>query len=198
MKLLILADLHCVHYDDWINFIKIDKSSFDCILLLGDIDILYLKSISEVFKNKIILGVLGNHDNFGDLEYYDLLNIHNKVISFNNVSFLGVEGSVKYKKENAPMHSQEEVLNIINGIDYVDVVISHNSPKGVHDKNDIAHQGYEAITNYIYDKKPKVCLHGHQHINKVSKIGSTLIIGVYGGSILDLDTLNLEKVLDIY
>lgn len=197
MKLLILADLHYVDYYEWQKFLKIDKSSFDAILLLGDIDIMFLKSLKGNFPNDIMLGVLGNHDNFGDLEYFDIINIHGRTLDMGNLSIVGVEGCLKYKQENAPLHSQEEISNMLDKISAKDILMSHNSPYGVHDKEDLAHSGYIGVSEYIKNNKPKCCIHGHQHKNIITEYEGVMVIGVYGGVILDVDTMDIEYVLNI-
>jgi uncharacterized protein len=198
MKLLVFADLHFVDYFIWKEFLTtIDHSQFDAVVLLGDIDIMYLKSIREHFSDKPIIGVLGNHDYQGDLEYYGIMNIHGALNIIGNLRFIGVEGCVRYKKGEAPIHTQEEISHLLRNLPYADIVISHNSPKGIHDKPDIAHEGYAGLMEYMELHSPRYLLHGHQHQNKKTTYKETIIIGVYGGIILDVETGKVEKVLDL-
>lgn len=198
MKALVFADLHFVDYEVWRKFLSIDHSTFDVIWILGDIDIMFLKSISENFKDKQMLGVLGNHDYLGDLEHYQIGNIHGKQALMRDLSLIGIEGCIRYKKGNdMPLHSQEEITNLLELLPYSDIVLSHNSPKGIHDKLDIAHEGYEGLIHYMDKHKPKYVLHGHQHKNIRSKYKESEVIGLYGGFIFDTNTGKFEKVLDL-
>lgn len=197
MKALILSDLQGVDYREWMNFLQMDSSSFDVILLLGDIDTMFLKAISERFSNKPMMGVLGNHDYNGDLEYYGILNLHAHKVSLGNVSVVGLEGCVKYKNEEAPMYSQEEALLICETFPKADILISHNSPKGIHDKPDLAHEGFWGLTSYIEKHQPRFAFHGHQHVNKKTSYGNTQVIGVYGGILFDTNTESIQQVLAV-
>lgn len=197
MRFLVFADLHFVDYSKWRAFLGIDRSRFDAILLLGDIDIMFLKSIRENFSSKVMLGVLGNHDFLGDLTYYGIPDIHGRRIVFGETSIIGIEGCVRYKKEDAPMHEQEDIVRILNKLSPCDIVISHNSPYGIHDKPDNAHVGYHGLLTFMDEKKPKYLLHGHQHKNCRTTYSETEVYGLYGGWLFDSQTGELECVLDL-
>ncbi|PLS19381.1 Ser/Thr protein phosphatase [Bacillus sp. M6-12] len=197
MKLLVFADLHFVDYFKWREFLNIDHNRFDAVLLLGDIDIMFLKSIKENFSDKPIAGVLGNHDYPGDLEYYEIPNLHGKTAKIGDCRLLGVEGCVRYKRGEAPIHEQEEIKELLRNSPAVNMVLSHNSPKGIHDKAGIAHEGYEGLIEYMDNHSPLFILHGHQHINKRTKYKNTTVLGLYGGVILDTDNATTEIVLDL-
>jgi uncharacterized protein len=199
LKLLVFADLHFVDYFKWREFLTIDHARFDAVLLLGDIDIMFLKSITENFTDKPIAGVLGNHDYKGDLEYYEISNLHGKVKEVGTCKILGVEGCVRYKKRDSetPLYEQEEIRELLETLSYADIVASHNSPKGIHDRAGIAHEGYEGLIEYMNTHSPRYVLHGHQHINQRTSHENTIVIGMYGGLIFDTDTGETELVLDL-
>lgn len=193
------ADLHFVDYFKWKELLSIDHSRFDAVLLLGDIDVMFLKSIEENFRDKPIAGVLGNHDYKGDLEYYELANLHRVVRQIGTCKVLGVEGCVRYKKRDkeTPLYEQEEITYLLENLPYADIVASHNSPKTIHDKAGIAHEGYEGLIGYMEKHSPKYVLHGHQHINQITRYKNTIVMGMYGGLILDTLTGEIELVLDL-
>jgi hypothetical protein len=62
----------------------------------------------------------------------------------------------------------------------VDIFFSHNSPRGIHDQEDEVHYGFDGLKTYVLQRKPRILIHGHQHVNEESKLGDTRIIGVYG------------------
>jgi uncharacterized protein len=70
----------------------------------------------------------------------------------------------------------------------VDFLSSHNSPKGIHDRDDDIHCGYAAINQYIARFQSGYVIHGHQHLNIKTTIGCTCILGVYGAIVLDTDS----------
>lgn len=197
VRFLILADLHFTDADKWKQFLAIEPWRFDAVLLLGDIDILLLQSIKENFKNKPMIGVLGNHDYPGDLQYVGIPDIHGKRARMKGWTFLGVEGCIRYKAGEAPLHEQDEITNLLRSMPEVDIVLSHNSPKGIHDKPDAAHVGYEGLLAYMDEFAPAYLFHGHQHRNSVTRYKETQVIGVYGGILFDTDVDKTERVLEV-
>jgi Icc-related predicted phosphoesterase len=73
-----------------------------------------------------------------------------------------------------------------NKVGRADIIISHNSPAGTHDRPDGVHDGYEALTSHIFRERPAYLFHGHQHVNKTTRVGNTLVVGVYGAAVFDL------------
>lgn len=197
MKGLVLSDLQGIYHRDWTTFLEIDQTRFDFVLLLGDIDQMYLEVIAKKFAGKRKFGVLGNHDYPGDLEYYGIENSHGKLIQVEELSFAGIEGSVKYKKEFAPMFTQEEAMGLCKHLPKANILVSHNSPKGIHDKPDLAHEGFYGLLEYIHAYQPKYALHGHQHGLKRTQIGNTQVVCIFGGVIFDFETGSQERVLEV-
>ncbi|WCF11507.1 metallophosphoesterase family protein (plasmid) [Paenibacillus thiaminolyticus] len=197
MKLLIFSDLQGVDYREWSKLIEMSPSQYDATILLGDIEDLFLKTIQERFSTKPLFGVLGNHDYEGDLEYFNIENIHGKRKEVNDTTFVGLKGSIRYKPGNFPMLTQAEATIYCRSFDYADIIISHNSPRGVHDKPDLAHKGFEGLTEYIQVHQPRFALHGHQHKNQVTLLGNTTVVAVYGAIILDTETNDIHQVLHI-
>lgn len=197
MKWLLLADLQGVMYQDWISFIN---SYIDCdvVVTLGDIDHLFLKSITERFSDKLIIGVLGNHDFKGDLEYYNIVNLHGRCEMVGDYRVIGIEGCVCYKKDkDAPLYTQDDIISLCEKMPKADIVISHNSPFYIHDKNDVAHEGYIGLLNYIEEHQPNYVFHGHQHIHRITKYKRTLVVGIYGGWIWNQENDTFHQVLHV-
>lgn len=110
MNILILSDFHEEKFT-YDNFLKI-KTDPDLMLFLGDIPTKTLFSLVTTFPNKTYFGILGNHDSFDEIENANVLlkenlkkekiiNINQKLVFFNGISFTGVEGCVK-KGRNHP------------------------------------------------------------------------------------------------
>ena len=199
MKILLLADLQSVRYEEWQSFLKTDENSFDIVATLGDIYGLYLKQTRDTFPAKRIIGVLGNHDQKGKFVYYDIEDIHANIVNIDETKIGGIEGSIKYKdNEKFPLYKQEEIIEVCRNLKKADIIISHNSPYGIHDtsneEGDIAHIGFIGLTNYIEKNKPKYCIHGHQHVNKTTEYLGTKVVGIHGITILDTDTGHIEEI----
>lgn len=186
MKALVLADLQWVDLDEWNRFLTIDQSNFDVVFLLGDINQILLEKIAHVFQQKRILGVQGDFGFVGDLEYYGMENCHGAVIEAYGMRVAGVEGANRYKAGPYPMHTQEEVLEVCRHLDVADILLSHNSPTGFHDKEGHpVYQGFKGLLHYLNEKKPKYLFHGHHHVTTIDYHDQTTLIGVFGGIIFD-------------
>jgi len=75
----------------------------------------------------------------------------------------------------------------------VDIVLTHAPPKGVHDRPDVCHQGFEAFLWLMRVFKPRYLLHGHIHIydtreERISRYEGTTVINAYGYHVLDTET----------
>lgn len=203
MRIAIFSDLQGYDFDSWDKLMKIGlPSDISLIVTLGDIDFFTYKLLVERFKNCLFIGVHGNHDGKQDLD--NLSNLYkNKVynnhltrIKYKNIQFLGLEGCVKYKGEKVPMYTQEEASNMFFNAPDCDILISHNSPKGIHDSSvNISHEGFKTLLDYLNNNKPKYHLHGHQHINKITYHEDTAVISLFGGWILDLENLDTINIL---
>jgi Icc-related predicted phosphoesterase len=70
------------------------------------------------------------------------------------------------------------------------VMLAHSPPRGMHDEDDPAHKGFEALREYIFRKKPKYLLHGHTYVStgiREDMLDATKVIHVYADQILNLD-----------
>jgi Icc-related predicted phosphoesterase len=100
--------------------------------------------------------------------------------ALSGIHFGGFAGSWRYKPRGNYRFDQEEVTQLLDVFPPVDIFIAHNSPRKIHDRDDDVHFGFDAFVNYIERAKPKFFIHGHQHVNRETRVGDTAIIGVYG------------------
>ena len=96
------------------------------------------------------------------------------------VTFGGLNGAWKYKPRGHYLYEQSEVEEYLATFPGTDIFLSHNSPRGFHDRNDGIHTGFDGLTSYIIRAKPKILVHGHLHVNKETKCDKTQVIGVHG------------------
>lgn len=197
MKGLIFADLHEFNIDDMQLIQTINLNSFDIIILVGDINELILMKLSKsLFSNKPVIGVLGNHDLYGVLEKYNIINLNLVKIELNGIVFGGIEGSHKYKSGIFPSYKQNESVEFLDNLGYCDCIISHNSPIDIHEKDKDVHLGYHGLNIYIEKYNPVCVIHGHQHVNKMTELDNgTSVIGVYGVSILDFKNGSITNLI---
>jgi len=158
----------------------------DILLSCGDVDDFVILKAAKNYKCKKIFAVKGNHDNSKDFPD-PIINLHLKVIKYKGITFGGLNGSWQYKPMGNFLYKQNEVNSFLENFPYVDIMISHNSPKNIHERDNEVHQGFLGLNNYIKKKKPKLLIHGHQHYNKKTIINITYMICVYGYKLLNIN-----------
>ena len=108
------------------------------------------------------------------------------VQEFNGFTFGGLNGSWRYKSKGPYLHDQIEVCKYMSAFPAVDILIAHNSPRGIHDRDDGIHEGFDGLNNYIIEHKPKYLFHGHQHVNQETECDGTRVICVYGFKVMEI------------
>lgn len=188
IKILFIADTH--------NELKHDKNAlltlkneqdFDCCILLGDHGCDDLKIITELIPVEKIYGVLGNHDEWGRYEQYNIKDIHCRSMIINGVKIVGLSGSYKYKDTDIyAMITQQESVELTNKLPYADIFVTHaESLRGNSDEN--LHDGLEGIKTYIDKYDIPYHVHGHMHTNDEINIKNTKSVGVYGTRIISFE-----------
>ena len=103
------------------------------------------------------------------------------------MSFGGLNGCFQYKPRGNFLYYQEEVDAFLESFPAVDVFLSHNSPRGVHDREDEVHTGFNALNAYIERAAPRLLLHGHQHQENETLVGRTRVVGVFGWRVMEIE-----------
>lgn len=154
-------------------------SDVDILLSLGDLYDVTLQKAIDIYAPEHVLAVRGNH--CIDAEFpIPTIDLHLQIEERYGFTFGGFAGSWQYKKVGNHMYTQEAVHKLLQKFPAVDVFIAHNSPRGIHERDELIHQGFDAFLDYIDRQQPKYFFHGHQHCKSVSYRGKTCIIGVYG------------------
>ena len=172
MKILAIAD-----DDSLIGTTGCDSP--ELLITLGDLHDVAIVRAMERYRPRAAFGVRGNHDVEAPFPA-GVTDLHLAVKTFDEVKFGGFAGSWKYKPRGHHLFEQDEVSRILRGFPAVDVFVAHNSPFGIHDRDADVHQGFHAFLDYIHRAKPRLFLHGHQHVDRVTVLGETTVVGVYG------------------
>jgi Icc-related predicted phosphoesterase len=176
MNLLVIADDESVGQ-------RLPECDVDVLVSCGDLADAVILDAARRCRCREILAVKGNHDSSGPFPA-PIQDLHLKVIQFRGVTFGGFCGSWKYKPKGNYLFEESEVEQLMAKFPPVDVLVAHNSPRHVHDREDEVHLGFSAFNNYIARASPRMFLHGHQHEHIESRIGRTRIIGTYGHRML--------------
>lgn len=178
MKILVLADIDDFHWHG-------PAGRADCLLALGDMADAVILEAASAWQCPAVFAVKGNHD--GDALFpAPIVDLHLRTAELGGMSFGGLNGCWQYKPRGHFLYYQEEADAFLAGFPSVDIFISHNSPRGVHDRDDGVHTGFAALNSYIERAKPGLLLHGHQHLERETRVGETRVIGVYGWKAIEL------------
>lgn len=159
--------------------------SADILISLGDIQDSSIEKARTAYGCAKTFAVKGNHDSAAPFAA-GITDLHFNIAEHAGIVFGGFRGSWKYKPRGHHLFEQFEVTRALRSFPKVDVFVAHNSPAGFHERDTDVHQGFEAFADYIDRVQPAYFIHGHQHVNQVSRRGMTSIIGVFGEASLKL------------
>lgn len=180
----------------------------DLVISCGDLPYYYVEFVQTTL-NKPLYYVRGNHAN--KIEYSKsgnrseprgAVDLHKKVLREHDLLLAGVEGSVRYNQGDF-QYTQGEMwshvirmfpallFNRISYGRYLDIFVTHASPRGVHDKPDPAHVGVNAFLWFLRTFKPKYHFHGHIHRYHhedppETQFEETLVVNAYAYRVLDI------------
>lgn len=163
----------------------------DLVLSAGDLPMEYLSYIVSAL-NKPLAFVFGNH-NLSDLAYYrpsfDSTSVpshdYSRAVGATYVGFrirresgmiiLGLGGSLRYNEGDNQFTQVQMWLRVLARVPAllfnrllfgraVDIVLTHAPPRGIHDRQDPCHRGFDAFLWLMRVFKPRYLVHGHVHI----------------------------------
>lgn len=124
-----------------------------------------------------------------------------KAVKDGKILIAGVSGSLKYNNGmNQYTDGQMKrkligllptlLMNKLRYGRYLDILVTHASPEGIHDKPDPCHQGFKSFLWFMKTFKPRYLIHGHIHLYdlqdiRVSRFLETTVINAYSHFILD-------------
>ncbi|HSO13213.1 MAG TPA: metallophosphoesterase [Anaerolineales bacterium] len=180
----------------------------ELIIGCGDLPYPYLENI-VTFLNIPLLYVPGNHDP----DYFPEdsksyveggSNLDQKLIRLKTFLIGGLGGCIQYRPDGTNQYTQTGahfrafrmlprlLMNRINYGRYMDILITHSPPFGIHDEDTQAHRGLKAINWLIRVAKPRYHFHGHTHFYRrnlgesESTYRGTKIINVHPYKVLDV------------
>jgi len=172
MKLLVLADIDGFHWHG-------GSGRADALLALGDMADTVILEAAEAWQCPAVFAVKGNHDSESPFPE-PIIDLHLRSSDLGGLRFGGLNGCWQYKPRGPFLYYQEEAESFMAAFPAVDIFISHNSPRRIHDREDEVHTGFSALNSYIDRAAPRLLLHGHQHVDKETQAGRTVVIGVFG------------------
>ena len=165
---------------------KTPGSEADLLLSCGDLWDQTILRASQLYRCRGAFAVRGNHD--ADAPFPPGIDdLHITVREFEGLRFGGFRGCWRYKPRGHHLWEQWEVGELLKDFPPVDVFVAHNSPRGVHECDAEVHQGFDDFWDYIDRARPRYFIHGHQHLDRITQHGDTLIVGVFGERFIAID-----------
>lgn len=203
MKILCVSDTVMPQLESAVN-LRRQYSDVELLLSCGDMPGVYLEFITSVL-NVPLFYVRGNHDE----SYKDMPpggeDLHGRLVEYGGLSFYGLEGSIRYN--NSPIQYTESemsrmVLSAGLRLRYrrmrqgfgVDVLVTHSPPRGIHDAEDIPHQGFSALLKFMDWYHPRYMLHGHVHTYDRRTVTQTRYAETEIMNINPVTVLNIEPM----
>jgi Icc-related predicted phosphoesterase len=202
MKILAVSDEVLEHL--YSPGVKERFRAVDLVVGCGDLPAYYLEYIVSML-NVPLIQVPGNHDPacfpFQEDNPSALIatrlergNIDGRVVCERGWLMAGLGGSVRYRP-GVHQYSQAEmswrVLRLAPRLlankarygRYLDILVTHAPPKGIHDAADPAHVGFAAFNRLMARFRPRYLLHGHSHVWRrdtvtETRVGETVVLNV--------------------
>lgn len=185
----------------------------ELIVGCGDLPYYYLEFIMSMLNVPLVY-VHGNHD--PEVEYLSDgtqikgptggVNLHCYTLQERGLLLAGLEGSIRYKRGRF-QHTQREmwvnafyliprllVNKLLHGR-YLDVLVAHSPPYGIHNGEDRIHVGFHSFLWFMNIFKPRYLIHGHRHVYNPAEVTETQyretrVINIYPYKVLDIEVLS--------
>jgi hypothetical protein len=184
----------------------------DFVLACGDLPYYYLEYIVTMLDTRLFY-VIGNHAN----EVRNLYevpekwrfpggcdNLDGRAIVHRGLLLAGLEGSMRYNNNPYFQYTPREMawkmwqlapsflLNKLRFGRYLDILVTHAPAKGIHDRSDLCHTGFEAFLTLMRIFRPRYLIHGHIHAHTPWETTETVyrdtrVINAYGHRTIEFD-----------
>jgi Icc-related predicted phosphoesterase len=182
----------------------------ELVVACGDLPFHYLEFIASSL-NVPCFFVYGNHDlNIrqtvnGRVAVHPpgWVNLDERAACEKGVLLAGLEGSIRYSSDGVHQYSQDAmrwkalklapklVANRLRHGRFLDILVAHSPPYGIHDGPDYPHTGFAVFLTMMNWFRPKYLLHGHKHLYGKepfrSTYGQTVVLNVYPFRVVEVD-----------
>ncbi len=181
----------------------------DLVLGCGDLPYDYLDFVATELSVPLY-AVHGNHDvppemlddpTIGD--WWRGIDLHGRTVAVNGLLVAGLGGSRRYSDGPYQLTEGDMWLAIVGMIPsllanklrrgrYLDVLVTHAPPRGIHDLPDHAHRGFGALRWFLRAFRPRYHLHGHSHVYDARTVTrtqyyDTIVLNTFGAREIDID-----------
>ncbi|MGQ9598809.1 MAG: metallophosphoesterase [Anaerolineae bacterium] len=183
----------------------------ELVLGCGDLPYYYLEFIVTMLDIPLFY-VIGNHADEVKGRYASpaewrypggCQNIDGRIVRHKELLIAGLEGSIRYNNEPNFQYTEQEMARKIWGLipslllnklrygRYLDILITHAPPQGIHDQPDRCHQGFQVFRTFMDRFQPRYLIHGHVHACHADEVTETIyrtthVINTYGYRVLTI------------
>lgn len=183
----------------------------DCILSCGDLPYYYIEFVLTTLQVPCFF-VYGNHDGTQYLENGEELtgprgavNVEGRIVRHGGLSIAGLGGCLRYKPDGAYMYTDAEMMrrtwrlvpwmlfNHYRYGRYLDILITHAPPFGIHNGPSYPHHGFKAFLWLMDRFRPRYLIHGHVHLSYgydsgvESTYAATTVLNTAGYRVIELE-----------
>lgn len=174
----------------------------DLVISCGDLAPEYLSLLRDRIDAPLYY-VKGNHDiRYTSANPMGCTNIHTRIVSLGSLNILGLEGSIWYNG-GPNQYTDAQMRKMIFWMKFqiwrkkpIHMVVTHASPRHIHDREDLCHMGFDSFNHLIAKSGPDYFIHGHIHddfdrfkdrITKVTnRTNTTQVINTCGYTIIEI------------
>lgn len=181
----------------------------DLVLSCGDLPAYYLDFVVSTLDVPLY-GVRGNHDHgpaYAEPPPGSLIagaaDLHGRAVGAHGLLLAGLGGSPRYNA-GPEQYTEAEmrfmvarlaprlILNKLRHGRFLDILVTHSPPRGIHDELDRCHRGFETFRRFLRTFRPRYHLHGHLHVYDRrtvtrTRFADTTVLNVYGYRELRVD-----------
>jgi len=178
-------------------------SDIELVVSCGDLPAAYLEFITSIL-NVPLFYVRGNHDTNYDEKPPGGEDLHRRLLVYQNLSFYGLEGSIRYN-DRGIQYTEGEMRSMVTGAALslqihrlrhgrIDVLVTHSPARGIHDAPDKPHRGFGSLLRFLHWYRPRYMVHGHVHtwdrrVTTRTQHQDTCIININPVTVLEIEPL---------
>ncbi|MDR2898156.1 MAG: metallophosphoesterase [Spirochaetaceae bacterium] len=161
-----------------------------------------LEEFSRYHKAESSLRGGGSDSAYSEMQYSSgATYVGFKAIRAGKLLIAGASGSLRYNNGQSQYTEAQMKFRLIKLIPrllynrlrygrYLDILVTHASPRDIHDKPDPCHLGFKCFRWFMHTFKPTYLIHGHIHLYdmqdiRVSTFEETTVINAYSHYILE-------------